>query len=66
MMKTPNAEDELLGPWVYCAQHLRPHESGWCTVSLRDKVGLGKFEGSVQEQLQQAGEKCERFGLLVR
>lgn len=26
--------------WVYCAQHLRPHTTGWCTVSTRQKVLL--------------------------
>lgn len=26
------AGDEHLGKWVYCTQHVRPHETGWCTV----------------------------------
>ena len=26
--------------WVYCKQHLRPHGTGWCTVSPRDKILL--------------------------
>jgi hypothetical protein len=26
------AGDEHLGEWVYCSQHMRPHETGWCTV----------------------------------
>lgn len=27
--------------WVYCAQHMKPHQTGWCTISPRDKIGLG-------------------------
>ena len=26
--------------WVYCRQHLRPHQTGWCTVSVDQKVLL--------------------------
>lgn len=26
--------------WVYCSQHVRPHTTGWCTVSVNDKVPL--------------------------
>lgn len=26
--------------WVYCKQHLRPHVTGWCTVSNKDKIAL--------------------------
>jgi hypothetical protein len=25
---------------VYCKSHLRPHDTGWCTVGIRDKVKL--------------------------
>lgn len=34
------AGDEHLGEWVYCSQHMRPHTTGWCTVSARDKTPL--------------------------
>jgi hypothetical protein len=37
-------EDEIAfgkGAWVYCTQHMRPHQTGWCSVSPSDKVGLG-------------------------
>lgn len=34
------AGDEGMGAWVYCKQHVRPHETGWCTVDVRDKVAL--------------------------
>lgn len=29
------------GAWVYCSQHMKPHQTGWCSVSVRDKIGLG-------------------------
>lgn len=58
-------EDQILGEWIYCGQHLRPHQSGWCTVSLEDKVGLGPFTGQSEEQLVKATEKCRRLGLKV-
>jgi len=53
-------DDWTLGDWVYCAQHLRPHPSGWCTVSLADKVGLGPVISSAD-----AAEKCRRLGLHI-
>lgn len=33
-------EDEALGKFVYCTQHLRVHATGWCTVANRDKLPL--------------------------
>lgn len=32
--------DSEMGEFVYCHQHLRPHGTGWCTVSNRDKTPL--------------------------
>lgn len=29
-----------VGAWVYCNQHMRPHLTGWCTVSPRNKTKL--------------------------
>ncbi len=29
--------------WVYCTQHMKPHLTGWCSVSNSDKLGLGIF-----------------------
>lgn len=26
--------------WIYCRQHLRPHQTGWCTVHVDQKVPL--------------------------
>lgn len=56
-------EDVVLGEWVYCAQHLRPHRSGWCSVSVDDKLGLGSFPGTDHEQGVAAFSKCRRLGL---
>jgi hypothetical protein len=58
-------EDEILGEWVYCAQHCRPHRSGWCTVSLNDKVGLGPMNGDRTTQEREAVRKCRYLGLFV-
>ena len=58
-------EDVKLGPWVYCAQHLRPHSTGWCSVDIKDKLGLGEFPGTVEEQGRAAAAKCRKFGLKI-
>lgn len=26
--------------WVYCASHVGPHTTGWCTVPVREKTLL--------------------------
>lgn len=39
-MSEKPAGDEDMGIWIYCGQHLRPHTTGWCTVSTRDKRQL--------------------------
>lgn len=59
-------EDTILGDWVYCRQHMAPHRSGWCTVDLRDKVGLGVFPGAEHEQYQAAWDKCKYLELPLR
>lgn len=28
------------GVWIYCNQHLAPHQTGWCTVSIHNKTLL--------------------------
>lgn len=45
--------------FVYCRQHLKPHATGWCGVSPRDKIGLGVI--SVDE----AYAKCRDWGLKI-
>lgn len=60
----PRTEDEAAfgrDAWVYCNQHMRPHQTGWCTVSPRDKVGLGLIGGGA-EIAQKAYQKCRDWG----
>lgn len=39
--KQPTEDERVFGDvWVYCSQHMRPHRTGWCTVSARDKTKL--------------------------
>lgn len=45
--------------WIYCAQHLRPHTTGWCTVSNREKQFLHA------ETEAEAIEECNARGLPV-
>jgi hypothetical protein len=47
------------GKWVYCLQHLRPHLTGWCTVSDRDKIALDAIDGVA------AYNECDSKGLKV-
>lgn len=35
-----DTDDTHLGPYVYCASHVGPHTSGWCTVPVSEKLGL--------------------------
>ena len=46
-----------MGKFVYCSQHLRPHTTGWCTVSPNDKLGL------FVDTLEEAYAKCKRLNL---
>lgn len=32
--------DEVFGAWVYCKSHVGPHETGWCSVGLDNKIAL--------------------------
>ncbi len=50
--------------YVYCNQHLNVHKTGWCTVSVRNKISLGKFENTHQGLLD-ALNKAEEFGLKI-
>lgn len=47
------------GAWVYCNQHLKPHPTGWCSVSPRDKVGLGV------NTAKEAYQKCRDWGFKI-
>jgi hypothetical protein len=44
------------GAWVYCKQHMKAHEVGWCSVSVRDKIGLGVATA------KEAQQKCRDWG----
>lgn len=44
---------------VYCNQHLRPHSTGWCTVSIDNKI---KLEA---DNIKDAYAECEALGLKV-
>lgn len=36
-----NTDDSIYAcKYVYCSQHRRVHETGWCTVSVIDKIPL--------------------------
>ncbi len=63
MPEIMKSDDRWFGPWVYCAQHLRAHQTGWCGVDSQDKVGLGEFQGTYSEQMRDATEKCRKLGL---
>lgn len=39
--KCYSTDDTIYGTkYVYCGQHLRVHEVGWCTVSALNKIPL--------------------------
>lgn len=59
LARSGEVSDTVLGEWVYCASHLAAHKSGWCTIPLDDKIGLGP---DVDCQLT-ADEKCRKLGL---
>lgn len=41
--------DARLGAHVYCASHCTVHSSGWCTVDVYNKLGLGTYNREVAE-----------------
>lgn len=51
-------DEQAFGPdvWVYCRQHLRPHTTGWCTVSVDQKEALEARD------YQSAHAECVRRG----
>lgn len=62
-IKKEKTEDEKVfgnKQLVYCHQHRRYHSTGWCTVSVSDKVGLGTND--VNEALR----KCIYLGLMTK
>lgn len=63
MVYDPKEDERVFGKdhWVYCNQHLRPHVTGWCTVDVRNKVGLGIY-GNDNENMKKAYSKCREWG----
>lgn len=64
--KQPTEDEQAFGinHWVYCSQHMKPHLTGWCSVSPRDKVGLG-ITGHGTEKAREAYDKCEAWGFQI-
>ncbi len=61
-LKRPFTQDEKSfgrGKWVYCSQHLRPHTTGWCSVSNSDKIPL------IAESMGEAYIECARMQLHI-
>jgi len=45
-------DDKVYGTkFVYCVQHCRVHETGWCTVAVVDKIAL------LSETLEEAAKE---------
>lgn len=61
----PSSDDDTAfgTEWVYCGQHLRPHATGWCTVSNGDKLPLFTPTGDFDEAYSNARAECESLGL---
>jgi hypothetical protein len=50
--------------WVYCNQHVKPHLTGWCGVSCRDKIGLG-IKGNDDKAAKEAYGKCREWNFPI-
>lgn len=61
MIARPTDDEIVFGKdfWVYCSQHMKPHKTGSCGVTIRHKLGLGVATA------QQALEKCRAFNLPI-
>jgi hypothetical protein len=58
LLRPPTEDEALFGrrAWIYCRQHMRVHGTGWCGVSVREKIGLGVDTAS------EGVEKCREWG----
>lgn len=67
LVSTPVEDVQAFGEntWVYCGSHLRPHLTGWCTVGVDNKLGLGIIGSNTDEKRIEATRKCERLGLTL-
>lgn len=58
--KTEPIEDTKWGTkFCYCAQHIRVHSTGWCSVDTRQKIPLHA------DSLEEAEKEYQRIKLLV-
>jgi hypothetical protein len=57
-MIDPKEDSQYFGEnvWIYCDQHMAPHLTGWCTVSIRNKRLLSATNES------DAQDECRRRG----
>jgi len=58
----PLTEDEAVfgvNAWVWCQTHQNAHQTGWCGVVVRRKVGLGVATA------REALAKCRELGLAL-
>jgi hypothetical protein len=64
-MIDPKEDSRYFGEnvWIYCDQHMRPHMTGWCTVSNRNKTLLKATEqvGAYKECLERGFELYDDF-----
>lgn len=60
-MDKQESDSEVFGSdvWVYCSQHLRPHKTGWCSVSNINKT---KLDATTDEE---AYAECRRKGFTI-
>lgn len=55
-------EDEKLGAYVYCTQHCRVHDTGWCTVSVGDKIALKATTYEEAKEEAANNPECQPYG----
>lgn len=58
-LRKPPTEDQIAfgrNVWIYCDQHMRPHQTGWCSVGSHHKI---KLDAVTQAE---AYKECRRRG----
>lgn len=67
MSDTRTADEQEFGrdAWVYCKDHVKPHQTGWCDIGVNRKISLGTFQGDHAQQARQAYAKARDFGLPI-
>lgn len=62
-IKAKLTEDEAafgLGSWLYCQEHLLPHQAGWCSAPVSEKISLGASSS------EEAYSKSRALGLIIK